>query len=259
VSDHQNLDEGAAGKSDFLRRVPLFQDLEPAQLARLAEMAREESHPGHQLLFCEGDAVDAFYLVREGAVTVFRSAKGRPMQILGRLEPGGFFGEMGLLNRARRLASARTLGPTTLLKVAKDDLTALLADNPGLELKLRAEVIRRHGLNVSVLLGLAGQRDVRIRLGVPAEIELPDGERHAVEIENLSLGGVALDRVPPGWRSGQAVSFLLGPPGEPPALEVSGTVTWREGAAAGIAFEDGKVGNEGVIYRALRRFLDRRG
>jgi hypothetical protein len=72
------------------------------------------------------------------------------------------------------------------------------------------------------------------------------------------LGGVALDRVPPGWRSGQAVSFLLGPPGEAPALEVSGTVTWREGAAAGIAFEDGKVGNE-VIYRALRRFLDRRG
>ena len=69
VSDRQNRDEGAAGKSDFLRRVPLFQDLDPAQLARLAEMAREESHPGHQLLFCEGDAVDTFYLVREGAVT----------------------------------------------------------------------------------------------------------------------------------------------------------------------------------------------
>jgi CRP-like cAMP-binding protein len=258
VSDRRERDEGAAGKAEFLRRVPLFQDLDPAELARVAEMAREESHPGHELLFREGDAVDAFYLVREGVVTVFRAAQGRPMQILGRLEPGGFFGEMGLLNRARRLASARTLGPTTLLRIAKDDLIALLADNPGLELKLRAEVIRRHGLNVSALLGLAGQRDVRIRLGVPAQIELPDGERLTVEIENLSLGGVALDRVPPGWRSGQEVTFLLGPPGEAPALAVSGTVTWREGAAAGIAFADGKVADEGVIYRALRRFLDRR-
>jgi CRP-like cAMP-binding protein len=258
VNDRQNRDGGAAAR-DFLRRVPLFQDLDEGQLARLAGMACEESHPGHTLLFSEGDAVDAFYLVREGAVTVFRSVKGRPMQILGRLEPGGFFGEMGLLNRARRLASARTMGPTTLLKVAKDDLISLLADNPGLELKLRAEVIRRHGLNVSALLGLAGQRDVRIRLGVEAQIELPDGERRAVAIENLSLGGVALERVPPGWRAGQAVRFLLGPPGEPPALKVSGTVSWREGAGAGIAFEDGQVGDDGVIYRALRRFLDRRG
>ena len=258
MSERRDRDEATAGKADFLRRVPLFQDLAADQLARLAAMACEERHRGHELLFREGDAVDAFYLVREGAVTVFRAAQGRPMQILGRLEPGGFFGEMGLLNRARRLASARTLGPTTLLRVAKDDLIALLADNPGLELKLRAEVIRRHGLNVSAFLGLAGQRDVRIRLGVPAQIELPDGGRREVAIENLSLGGVALDRVPPDWRAGQAVRFLLGPPGEAPALAVSGTVTWREGEAAGIAFEDGKVGDEGVIYRALRRFLDRR-
>jgi CRP-like cAMP-binding protein len=244
---------------DFLRRVPLFHDLDEEQLARLAAIAREESHPGHQLLFREGDPVDAFYLVREGTVTVFRSVKGRPMQILGRLESGGFFGEMGLLNRARRLASARTVGPTALVRIAKEDLIGLLADNPGLELKLRAEVIRRHGLNVSALLGLAGQRDVRIRLGVEAQIELPDGERREVQIENLSLGGVALERVPPAWGLGQAVRFLLGPPGEPPALEVSGTVSWREAEAAGIAFEDGKVEDDGVIYRALRRFLDSRG
>ncbi len=244
---------------DFLRRVPLFHDLDEEQLARLAAMAREESHPGRQLLFREGDPVDALYLVREGTVTVFRSLKGRPMQILGRLESGGFFGEMGLLNRARRLASARTLGPATLVRIAKEELVGLLADNPGVELKLRAEVIRRHGLNVSALLGLAGQRDVRIRLGVEAQIELPDGERRQVQIENLSLGGVALERVPPAWELGQAVRFLLGPPGEPPALEVSGTVSWREAEAAGIAFEDGKVGDDGVIYRALRRFLDSRG
>lgn len=243
---------------EFLRRVPLFQDLDEEQLARIAGLVREETHPGHALLFCEGDAVDAFYLVRSGAVTVFRSVKGRPMQILGRLEPGGFFGEMGLLNRARRQASARTQGPTTLLRIAKDDLIALLGDNPGLELKLRAEVIRRHGLNVSALLGLAGQRDVRIRLGVEAQIELPGGERHEVQVENLSLGGVALARVPEAWRSGQAVRFLLGPRGEAPVLKVAGTVSWREADSAGIAFELGEVGDDGVIYRALQRFLDSR-
>ena len=111
---------------DFLRQVPLFQDLEAAQLDRMADLAREESLPSHHVLFREGDAVDAFYLVRSGCVTVFRDAKGKPLQLLARLGEWGFFGEMGLLNKARRLATARTLGPTTVLRIDKTDLLAVL-------------------------------------------------------------------------------------------------------------------------------------
>ena len=241
---------------EFLRKVPLFQDLEAAQLARLAALAREQSLPSHHVLFREGDPVDAFYLVRSGCVTVFRDTKGKPLQLLARLEEGGFFGEMGLLNKARRLATARTLGPTAVLRIDKADLLEVLADNPGLELKFRAEVIRRHGLNVSALLGLAGQRDVRIRLGVPAEVELPDGTRRPVLVENLSLGGVALTGAPEAWRLGAPVRFALGVPGETGLLRVEGSVTWRRDDSVGIAFEPLKPGEEGLIYRALRRLLD---
>ena len=180
------------------------------------------------------------------------------MQILGRLDPGGFFGEMGLLNRARRLASARTLGPTTLVRITKEDLIDLLAGNPGLELKLRAEVIRRHGLNVSALLGLAGQRDVRIRLGIDVVLRLPDGTRLSVTLENLSLGGVGLSGVPSLWQIGHAVQFQLGLAGEPDILDVAGSVTWREGDTVGIAFGPEDAGNALVVQRALRRFLDSR-
>lgn len=241
---------------EFLRQVPLFQDLDAAQLDRMAALVREESHPSHHVLFREGDEVDAFYLVRSGYVTVFRDAKGKPLQLLARLGEGGFFGEMGLLNKARRLATARTLGPTTVLRIDKPDLLAVLADNPGLELKFRAEVIRRHGMNVSALLGLAGQRDVRIRLGVPAEIELPDGTRRPTTVENLSLGGVALSGVPEAWRARSVVRFGLALPGETTLLQVEGSVTWRREEGAGIAFEPLKPGDEALIYRTLRRLLD---
>jgi CRP/FNR family cyclic AMP-dependent transcriptional regulator len=241
---------------DFLRKVSLFADLEEDQLERLAGCAGEESYPANHVLFREGDPVDSFYLVREGGVTVFRDTKGKPIQLLARLEEGGYFGEMGLLNRARRLASARTAGPTRLLRIGKTDLLQVLADNPGLELRFRAEIIRRHGVNVSSLLGLAGQRDVRIRLGVPADASFDDGTRVELTLENLSLGGVAVSGLAGGWPKGQRTQFSLAPRGQSPILDVAGTVTWREGDAAGVAFDALRPGEEAIIYRALRRFLD---
>ena len=51
------------------------------------------------VLFREGDPVDAFYIVHDGLVTVFRDQEGKPQQVLARLEEGGFFGEMGLFLR----------------------------------------------------------------------------------------------------------------------------------------------------------------
>lgn len=245
--------------NDFLRKIPLFVDLDDAQLGRLAGVMKEERDPAYKLIFREGDGVDAFYIVRSGMVTVFRDVPGKPQQVLARLEEGGFFGEMGLLNdKARRFASARTAAPTVLLRVEKPDLIRILAANPGLELKFRAEVIRRHGMNVSALLGLAGQRDVRIRLGVDAVMEMDDGARLSVVLENLSLGGVGLSGVPITWQTGQAVHFRLGLAGELEILDVRGTVTWREGDTIGIAFSPDAAGDALLIQRALRRFLDAR-
>jgi CRP-like cAMP-binding protein len=242
---------------DFLRTVLLFQDMGEEQLAHLAAVVREESHPGREVIFREGDPVDAFYLVRDGLVTVYRETPGRPMEILARLEPGGYFGEMGLLNdKARRYASARTLLPSVLLRIDKPDLIELLTANPGLELKFRAEIIRRHGVSVSALLALAGQRDVRIQLGADAFLVMADGSRLAVTIDNLSLGGLGLGSVPAAWQVGQALSFTLGNANEPDLLQVRGKITWRENDHAGIAFDADTAGDARRIYRALRSFLD---
>jgi CRP-like cAMP-binding protein len=242
-----------------LRSISLFRGLEEPQIQRLAEIVREESVPSRKVIFCEGDPVDAFYLVQEGLVTVFREEKGKPLQVLARLEPGGFFGEMGLLNdKARRIASARTVTPTVLLRIEKEDLIRLLAENPMLELKFRAEVIRRHGMNVSALLGLAGQRDVRIHIVAPAHVHLDDGSTLDVTLENLSLGGIGLSGVPADWQLKQPVRFSLSLPGEPPVLRVIGVITWQEKDAVGIAFGPDTAGDAALIHKIVRIFLERR-
>lgn len=242
---------------EFLHRVPLFEDLADGEVDRLAGLVREERFAHNTVLFREGDPVDAFFIVRSGSVTVFRDAKGKPLQVLARLEEAGFFGEMGLLNKARRVASARTLGPTVLLRIDKEDLLAMLADNPVLELKFRAEVIRRHGVNVSSLLALAGQRDVRIRLGTAAVIELPDRSRHEIVVENLSLGGIGISGGELLWQPGDTVEFSLGRNGDAEILRVVGSVSWRQGDSIGISFAPG-VEDPLLIHRALRNLLNKR-
>ncbi|HEX3129259.1 MAG TPA: cyclic nucleotide-binding domain-containing protein [Thermoanaerobaculia bacterium] len=245
---------------DFLRRIPLFTSLEDGQLRQLEGMIREEDSPAKRVIFREGDPVDAFYIVKDGLVTVYREEKGKPLQVLARLESGGYFGEMGLLNdRARRFASARTTLPSVLLRIEKPDLVHLLAEIPILELKFRAEVIRRHGMNVSALLSLAGQRDVRIRIEADAEMVLPDGDRTPVTLENLSIGGIGLSGpVPARWDIRHHTRFALALPDEVPLLEVVGTVTWKEGATVGIAFDPEITNDPNRIYRVIRTFLDSR-
>lgn len=209
------------------------------------------------MVFREGDPVDAFFVVREGAVTVFRDEPGKPQQVLARLPEGSFFGEMGLLSdQACRVASARTATATTLWRIDKGDFVGFLTGNPALEIRFRSAIVRRRGMNVALLLGLAGQRDVRIRLGVGAIVAWADGRRDDVVLENLSQGGVGLSRVPLGWQVGLPVRFGLGLADEPGVLEVDGVVAWREGDTVGISFRPGTAVDATRIQRALRRFSE---
>jgi len=113
-------------------------------------------------------------------------------------------------------------------------------------------------MNVSALLSLAGQRDVRIHIGAPARILMDDGLVLEVKLENLSLGGIGISGVPAWWQIHQPVRFSLALPGEPPVLRVIGVVTWREHDAVGIAFGPDTAGDAALIHRVVRIFLERR-
>jgi CRP-like cAMP-binding protein len=242
---------------EFLRSISLFSDLDDRNLDQLVALAHEESLPAYRMVFREGDPVDAFFLVREGAVTVFRDEAGKPQQVLARLPAGSFFGEMGLLHdKACRFASARTATATTLLRICKGDFVAFLTGNPALEIRFRSEIVRRRGMNVAALLSLAGQRDVRIRLGVAAVASWADGRRDEVAVENLSQGGIGLSRAPLDWQIGVPVRFSLGLADEPALIEVDGVVAWREADTVGISLRPGAAVDATRLQRALRRFSE---
>ncbi len=92
--------------NDFLREIPLFTGLDTMALAEVQLVARPFMAKVDQTLFLQGDEADGMYLVKEGEVRITRRLPGDAVIELARLGRGAVIGEMGLLDRGRRSASA---------------------------------------------------------------------------------------------------------------------------------------------------------
>ena len=85
-----------------------------------------------QEIIRQGDPGSRFYMVNSGSVEVVRSA-GSDEQVLARLGPGKYFGEVALLNSTGRTATVRALEDVTVLSIARKDFTVLVQNLPILE------------------------------------------------------------------------------------------------------------------------------
>ncbi|MCC9595201.1 Crp/Fnr family transcriptional regulator [Rubrivivax sp. JA1055] len=84
-------------------------------------------------LFARGDAPDGLYAVVRGVVrigAVGAVGDGARESLLAMLEPPQWFGEIALFDGAPRTHDAWAESDCTLLRVAQDDLTRLLAARP---------------------------------------------------------------------------------------------------------------------------------
>jgi len=84
---------------------------------------QEKNYSKGDLIFSEAERPDGVYIVRDGLVEIFHTIqtdKGLMDVELGRVGAKGMFGEMGLIDRHPRSASARALGPTTLLFIPRE-------------------------------------------------------------------------------------------------------------------------------------------
>ena len=75
--------------------------MEPTTINIFKNAEQSERHAAGEVIFSAGDPGDRFFVVREGTVTL--SANGRNLEEVG---PGGIFGELGVLERAPRSATA---------------------------------------------------------------------------------------------------------------------------------------------------------
>lgn len=111
---------------DVIGELDLFRGLAPSHLQRLVEIGLEESHARGAKIFEEGATGDRFYLILDGAVRISRFVAGLGEEALAVLRPGGYFGEMSLIDDEARSATAIAHETCRLFVIKRTDLEDLL-------------------------------------------------------------------------------------------------------------------------------------
>jgi CRP/FNR family transcriptional regulator, cyclic AMP receptor protein len=114
----------------FLRDVRVFETFSDGDLAAVAERLRQRELRGRQILFREGDRGEEMFIVRRGTILISKAVTGKVEQVLVRVEPSDFFGEMTLFDGSPRSATAQAETDVELLVLGRDSLQALTKTNP---------------------------------------------------------------------------------------------------------------------------------
>lgn len=133
--------EGLARVS--LERSPVLAALGPATLERLARSARPVELERGQILFTQGAAGDAVFVVERGRLRLFRVSPGGRERTLGYLGPGEILGEMAVLGGLPRSASAEAAEPSRVWRLEGRALVDAVASDGRAALRLVELLVRR--------------------------------------------------------------------------------------------------------------------
>ena len=112
---------------ELLARVPLFANVPPEVLARLAAIAHEADVPAESVLTHEGRHEGHFFVVVSGNVRVERGGR-----VVNRLGPGEFLGSIALVDGGPRTATATAETPSRLLSITNEQFREMLDASPAL-------------------------------------------------------------------------------------------------------------------------------
>jgi CRP/FNR family transcriptional regulator, cyclic AMP receptor protein len=129
--------------ADSLKRVPLFQGLEAAELERIAAISEPRSLDAQEPLFREGEPGDALWVMLEGSVEVLKRDSAGHHQVLALLQAPTVLGEASLLlEDGPRSASALAVSNLSLLRVPGSEFRRLLEAQDLAALKLTLVLAR---------------------------------------------------------------------------------------------------------------------
>lgn len=110
----------------MLARVPLFAQLNAAEIADIMRLLRSQTIEPGEILVRRGDAATSMYFITAGEVEI-----DLPSQRV-RLADGAFFGEIALLRRTKRSGTVTAMRRTRLLALGAQDFHALIERMPAL-------------------------------------------------------------------------------------------------------------------------------
>jgi hypothetical protein len=114
----------------FLKRVPMFAHLSPADLKQVAAIAEEASFKDGEVLAEQGEQGDVLFVIVEGQVVVTATGSDGTVMELARRGSGEYVGEMAIVTREPRMASLIASGSGYALTIDQKSFEGLLRERP---------------------------------------------------------------------------------------------------------------------------------
>ena len=131
----------------FLAVLPLFSDLSPAELSRVAEGCQVRRLARGDTIFRFGEPCEEFHVVVMGQVKLFALSPAGQEKVIELVGPGNSFAEALMFTSKPYILYAQALANTLLLTVSKQSMVTEIERDPRFSLRLLAGISRRlHGL-----------------------------------------------------------------------------------------------------------------
>ena len=128
---------------EFLRKVPLFDCLDEAELESLAALTVARTYDKGQMIILADDVGESFFMISQGEVKISIVHEDGREVIFSMLGPGQVFGELALLDGRPRSANVVALRDSELVSLRRRDFLQLLCDKPGVATAMLAELASR--------------------------------------------------------------------------------------------------------------------
>lgn len=125
-------------KVDLLKQAPLFEGLSRKQLAQIARLSDDLDVQAGTVLCKEGTRGREFFVIIDGEAHVTKG--GRHIATIG---PGGFFGEIALLENVERTATVTASASLRFFVISDRAFQAVLDTDPTIERALLRALARR--------------------------------------------------------------------------------------------------------------------
>ena len=116
--------------------------LPPELLAEFVRLGHSRSFPKNTIVVLEGEPAQGLYVIQEGRLRVYSSDDEGHEVELNELGPGEFFGEL-MLGSPVRAASVKTLTPSRLAMIRREEFERILAARPDIAFIVIQTLIHR--------------------------------------------------------------------------------------------------------------------
>jgi CRP/FNR family cyclic AMP-dependent transcriptional regulator len=128
---------------EFIRNVPVFADIEVAELAKIVRVGVRKKYKKGSIILLEEETGAALFVIVSGKVKIVRTDDEGREVILSILGENDFFGEMSILDGLSRSASVVAITKTELFMIHRRDFLKLMQDVPSVAISLLKEMTLR--------------------------------------------------------------------------------------------------------------------